>query len=122
VSGKNKMPATMVVHTAGIVLIAILFSTSRMGQSSKNHALHDSATAKQIGSGNPSKAHVAAKREIPDSAQSHPPLEHEWHLACQKPGLEFAFANKLARIAWAVLNKERKFECVRTSAMASRSA
>jgi transposase len=36
--------------------------------------------------------------------------------------LAIALANKLARIAWAVLNKERKFECVRTSAMASRSA
>ena len=34
--------------------------------------------------------------------------------------LAIALANKLARIAWAVLNKERKFECVRTSAMASR--
>ena len=36
--------------------------------------------------------------------------------------LAIALANKLARIAWAVLNKERKFECVRTSAMASQSA
>jgi len=36
--------------------------------------------------------------------------------------LAIALANKLARIAWAVLNKERKFECVRTSAMAPRSA
>ena len=36
--------------------------------------------------------------------------------------LAIALANKLARIAWAVLNKERKFECVRTSTMASRSA
>jgi transposase len=36
--------------------------------------------------------------------------------------LAIALANKLARIAWAVLNKECKFECVRTSAMASRSA
>ncbi len=33
-----------------------------------------------------------------------------------------ALANKLARIAWAVLNKERNFECVKTSEMASRSA
>ncbi len=28
--------------------------------------------------------------------------------------LAIALANKLARIAWAVLNKERDFECVRT--------
>jgi transposase len=28
--------------------------------------------------------------------------------------LAIALANKLARIAWAVLNKERKFECIRT--------
>jgi transposase len=33
-----------------------------------------------------------------------------------------ALANKLARIAWAVLNKERNFEWVKTSEMASRSA
>ena len=33
--------------------------------------------------------------------------------------LAIALANKLARIAWAVLNKERNFECVRTDAMAS---
>jgi transposase len=36
--------------------------------------------------------------------------------------LAIALANKPSRIAWAVLNKERKFECVRTSAMASRPA
>jgi transposase len=36
--------------------------------------------------------------------------------------LAIALANKLARIAWAVLNKERNFECVKTSEMASRSA
>jgi len=36
--------------------------------------------------------------------------------------LAIALANKLARIAWAVLNKEHKFECTRTNAMASRSA
>jgi transposase len=36
--------------------------------------------------------------------------------------LAIALANKLARIAWAVLNKERKFEYVRRNAMASRSA
>jgi transposase len=30
--------------------------------------------------------------------------------------LAIALANKLARIAWAVLNKERNFECVRTCA------
>jgi transposase len=36
--------------------------------------------------------------------------------------LAIALANRLARIAWAVLNKERKFECVKTSEMASRSA
>jgi transposase len=29
---------------------------------------------------------------------------------------------KLARIAWEVLNKERNFECVKTSEIASRSA
>jgi transposase len=34
--------------------------------------------------------------------------------------LAIALANKLARIAWAVLNKERNFECARTNAMASR--
>jgi len=33
-----------------------------------------------------------------------------------------ALGNKLARIAWAVLNNERKFECVRTDTMASRPA
>jgi transposase len=36
--------------------------------------------------------------------------------------LAIALANKLARIAWAVLNKERNFECVRTSAMSPRPA
>jgi transposase len=36
--------------------------------------------------------------------------------------LAIALANKLARIAWAVLNKERKFECIRTNKMASRAA
>jgi hypothetical protein len=34
--------------------------------------------------------------------------------------LAIALAKKLARIAWAVLNKERNFECVKTSEMASR--
>jgi hypothetical protein len=33
--------------------------------------------------------------------------------------LAIALANKLARIAWAVLNKGRAFTCVRTDAMAS---
>jgi transposase len=33
--------------------------------------------------------------------------------------LAIALANRLARIAWAVLNKERNFECVKTSEMAS---
>jgi transposase len=33
--------------------------------------------------------------------------------------LAIALANKLARIAWAVLNKGRAFECVKTDAMAS---
>ena len=36
--------------------------------------------------------------------------------------LAIALANKLARIAWAVLNKERNFECVRKDAMAPGSA
>ena len=36
--------------------------------------------------------------------------------------LAIALANKLASIAWAVLNKERNFECIRTNAMASRPA
>jgi transposase len=36
--------------------------------------------------------------------------------------LAIALANKLARIAWAVLNKGRDFECVRTDATASRPA
>jgi len=36
--------------------------------------------------------------------------------------LAIALANKLARIAWAVLNKERDFECVRTDETASRPA
>jgi hypothetical protein len=36
--------------------------------------------------------------------------------------LAIALANKLARIAWAVLKKERNFECIRTNTMASRSA
>jgi len=36
--------------------------------------------------------------------------------------LAIALANKLARIAWAVLNKERNFECVRTTAPSSRPA
>src|SRR5258708_5720665 len=34
--------------------------------------------------------------------------------------LAIALANKLARIAWAVLNKGRAFECVKTEEMASR--
>jgi transposase len=36
--------------------------------------------------------------------------------------LAIALANKLARIAWAVLRKEREFECMRTRAMTSRLA
>jgi hypothetical protein len=36
--------------------------------------------------------------------------------------LAIALANRLARIAWAVLNKERNFECGKTSETASRSA
>jgi transposase len=36
--------------------------------------------------------------------------------------LAIALANKLARIAWAVLRKEREFECMRMRAMASRPA
>jgi transposase len=36
--------------------------------------------------------------------------------------LAIALANKLARIAWAVLNKERAFECVRTRATSSQPA
>jgi transposase len=36
--------------------------------------------------------------------------------------LAIALANKLARIAWAVLNKERNFECLRTRAMSSQPA
>src|SRR6516162_5228762 len=36
--------------------------------------------------------------------------------------LAIALANKLARIAWAVLNKGRNFECAKTNAMTPRSA
>jgi len=36
--------------------------------------------------------------------------------------LAIALANKLARIAWAVLNKERNFECTKTSAIEPRPA
>lgn len=36
--------------------------------------------------------------------------------------LAIALANKLARIAWAVLNKEHKFECARTNTMTPRAA
>src|SRR5262249_1240083 len=36
--------------------------------------------------------------------------------------LAIALANKLARIAWAVLNKGRNFECARANAIAPRSA
>ena len=36
--------------------------------------------------------------------------------------LAIALAIKLARIAWAVLDKERNFECVRTAATSSRPA
>src|SRR5215471_2381999 len=36
--------------------------------------------------------------------------------------LAIALANRLARIAWAVLNKERAFECVRTRATSSQPA
>ena len=36
--------------------------------------------------------------------------------------LAIALANKLARIAWAVLDKGRAFECVKTEEMASRPA
>ena len=36
--------------------------------------------------------------------------------------LAIALANKLARIAWAVLNKGRKFECAKTNAMAPQPA
>jgi hypothetical protein len=36
--------------------------------------------------------------------------------------LAIALANKLARVAWAVLNKERKFEVTRTTAPSSQPA
>jgi transposase len=36
--------------------------------------------------------------------------------------LAIALANRLARIAWAVLDKERKFECIRTNKMSPRPA
>ena len=36
--------------------------------------------------------------------------------------LAIALANKLARIAWAVLNKGRNFECTKTNAMEPRPA
>ena len=36
--------------------------------------------------------------------------------------LAIALANKLARIAWAVLHNGRAFECVKIDAMASQSA
>jgi hypothetical protein len=36
--------------------------------------------------------------------------------------LAIALANKLARIAWAVLHKGRAFECVKTNATASQAA
>jgi transposase len=36
--------------------------------------------------------------------------------------LAIALANKLARIAWAVLNKGRDFECSRTNAIKPRPA
>jgi hypothetical protein len=36
--------------------------------------------------------------------------------------LAIALANKLARIAWAVLNKERAFACVKTEETMSRPA
>jgi hypothetical protein len=36
--------------------------------------------------------------------------------------LAIALAHKLARIAWAVLNTERNFECVRTAATSPRPA
>ena len=49
-----------------------------------------------------------------------------WIEAAKKPlhrnVLAIALANKLARIAWAVLNKEHNFECTRTNAMTSRPA
>lgn len=49
-----------------------------------------------------------------------------WIEAAKKPlhhnVLAIALANKLARIAWAVLNKGRAFVCIKTDAMASRPA
>jgi transposase len=36
--------------------------------------------------------------------------------------LAIALANKLARIAWAVLNNQRNFECLRTPATSPRPA
>jgi transposase len=36
--------------------------------------------------------------------------------------LAIALANKLARIAWTVLNKESNFECIRTNKMSPRTA
>jgi len=36
--------------------------------------------------------------------------------------LAIALANKLARIAWTVFNKQRAFECIRTRAAASQPA
>ena len=36
--------------------------------------------------------------------------------------LAIALANKLARIAWAVLHKGRAFECVKTNATSARAA
>ena len=43
-------------------------------------------------------------------------------LVGQRTGIINQIRNKLARIAWAVLNKEHNFECTRTNAMTSRPA
>jgi transposase len=51
-----------------------------------------------------------SEHELPKAAQTR--LHHNV--------LAIALANKLARIAWAVLNKGRAFECVKTHATAPR--
>jgi hypothetical protein len=49
-------------------------------------------------------------------------VDRSWQEAAAHNVLAIALANKLARIAWTVLNKERNFEVMRTTAPASQPA
>jgi hypothetical protein len=57
---------------------------------------------------------LSAEQHREHAADDQPPLHHKV--------LAIALANKLARIAWAVLAKDRQFEMRRTSEAVARPA